>query len=221
MIRTFAPSQSERNGRFVRLSESPPAAVAPPRIPDAMARTEVRTAPEAIALTRADLPAGFEKATEKRSGTEYAALFLRPTALEEQASGGNSLLSVLTNIAVYTSTTQAADIFAEASIDNTQQTIAELTSLNTSVSDISIEPFAGAVQGADDSEAFHVAFKLLEQDVFQYGYRFRIGNVLAYVVVAAIGRPDEPQNFRKSARDIVQRQIDHLVESTSTATPAK
>ena len=59
----------------------------------------------------------------------------------------------------------------------------------------------------------------MEKHIFEYGHRFRVGNVLAYVVVAAIGNPDEPENLVKAARDLVQRQIDHIAKAVAQSAP--
>jgi hypothetical protein len=50
-------------------------------------------------------------------------------------------------------------------------------------------------------------------------HRFRIGNVLAYVVVAAVGTPDEPEHLLEDARDLVQRQIDHIAGAALQTVP--
>ena len=71
------------------------------------------------------------------------------------------------------------------------------------------------MQGADASEAFRVTYRLLDRTIVEYGHRFRLGNVLAHVVVAAIGDPNEPASLLGDARDLVQRQIDQIVAAAS------
>jgi hypothetical protein len=192
----------------------PPDIVLPPHVPDGIAGLELNASPADIALTRTDLPAGFQLAAEKSLGREYVALYLRPSALDPEASGGNSLLSVLASVGIYTTTTDAQSVYLEASADPTEQTGEEIPLVSSKATDIVTEPFAGAAQGADASEAYRVTYSLMEQHIFEYGHRFRLGNVLAYVVVAAIGDPDEPQHLLKDARDLVQRQIDHIAEAS-------
>lgn len=190
------------------------AVVEPPQVPDGMTGIVLNSLPSDLALMRTDLPAGFQLAAEKALGHEYVALYLRPSALDPKASGGNSLLSVLTSVGVYTSTTDAENIYLEASDGPIEQSIGDVSLANGSATDFVSVSFEGAAQGADMSEAYRVSYRLMDQNVFEYGHRFRLGNVLAYVVVSAIGNPDEPQYLLEDARSIVQRQIDHIVEAS-------
>lgn len=196
-----------------------PVVVEPPQVPVGMTGVVVKAPPEDIALTRSDMPAGFQLGAEKSSGSEYVALYLRPSALDPEASGGNSLLSVLTSVGVYTTTASAEHVYLEATADPTKQAIEDIALVSKSATEVVTEPFVGAVQGADASDAYRVTYRLMGQPIFEYGHRFRVGNVLAYVVVAAIGAPDEPQNLLQDARDLVQRQIDHIVDAAAQNTP--
>ncbi len=184
--------------------------VEPPIAPNGMIGMILHASPEDIALKRSDLPAGFQLAAEKTLGPEYVALYLRPSALDPEASGGNTLLSVLTSVGVYTTTTHAESVYLEAAADPIEQAIEDVGLVSGAATDIVTEKFEGAAQGADASEAYRVSYRLMDQLVFEYGHRLRLGNVLVYVVVAAIGNPDEPQHLLEDARDIVQRQIDHI-----------
>lgn len=196
-----------------------PVVVEPPQVPVGMTGVVVKAPPEDIALTRSDMPAGFQLGAEKSSGSEYVALYLRPSALDPEASGGNTLLSVLTSVGVYTTTASAEQVYLEATADPTKQAIEDIALVSKSATEVVTEPFVGAVQGADASDAYRVTYRLMGQPIFEYGHRFRVGNVLAYVVVAAIGAPDEPQNLLQDARDLVQRQIDHIVDAAAQNTP--
>jgi len=199
---------------------APPAdAVEPPRAPDGMAGVVLNASPGDLALTRSDMPAGFQLAAEKSAGREYIALYLRPSALDAEASGGNSLLSVLTSVAVYTTTADAEKAYLEASADPTRRAIEDVELVGGAATDIATQPFEGAAQGADASEAYRVTYRLMERRIFEYGHRVRLGNVLAYVVVAAIGNPDEPPHLLEDARDLVQRQIDHIAEAAQHSAP--
>ena len=80
-------------------------------------------------------------------------------------------------------------------------------------------PFESVVEGADASEAYRVTYQLMGRNIYEYGHRFRLGNVLAYVVVAAIGTPEEPEHLLEDARDLVQRQIDRIAEAASQGAP--
>lgn len=193
--------------------------VEPPLAPTEVAGLEVEAQPADLALTRADLPAGFQKAGERSEGTEYAAVYLRPTALEPEASGGNSLLSVLTTVAVYTTTLDAETAYRDTSNEVTEQAIAELQERVGEVSDVAIQSVGGAPQGTDASEAYRVTYRLMEQNIFEYGYRLRMGNVLAYVVVTALGNPGEPDHLLGDARDLVQRQIDRIAAAARAGAP--
>jgi hypothetical protein len=177
----------------------------------------VNTAPEEITLTRADMPAGLELAAERSDGPDYVALYLRPSAVDPGVSGGNRLLSVLTNVGVYTTTAAAEQVYLEASGDPNQRPLEDLASVNDAATNISIEPFEGETLGADASEAYRVSYELMERHIYEYGYRFRLGNVLSYIVVGALGDPDEPAHLLEDARDLVQRQAQHI---TGAAAPA-
>ncbi len=179
----------------------------------------VNASPDDLVLTRSDMPAGFQLAAEKSSGPEYFALYLRPSALDPEASGGNSLLSVLTSVAVYTTTADAEKVYLEASADPTEPAIEDHALVSGAATDVVTQPFEGAAQGADASEAYRVTYRLMGRRVFEYGHRVRLGNVLAYVVVAAIGNPDEPQHLLEDARDLVQRQINHIAEAAPQSAP--
>lgn len=199
---------------------APPAdVVEPPQAPDGITGVVVNASPDDIALTRSDMPAGFQLAVEKSLGREYVALYLRPSALDPEVSGGNSLLSVLTSVGVYTTTAHAENVYLEASADPIEQAIEDIALVSDTATDIVTQPFEGAAQGADASEAYRVTYRLMERRIYEYGHRFRLGNVLAYVVVAAIGNPDEPQHLLEDALDLVQRQIDHIAEATPQTTP--
>lgn len=193
--------------------------IKPPQVPEGMTGVVLDASPDDIALTRADMPAGFQLAAEKGSGPEYVALYLRPSALDTDASGGNTLLSVLTSVGVYTTTVDAEQVYLKASVDPIKQATEDIAAVSKAATDIVTESFAGAAQGADASEAYRVSYRLMEKPVFEYGHRFRVGNVLAYVVVAAIGNPDEPQQLLEDARDLVQRQIDRIAEAAAQSAP--
>jgi hypothetical protein len=198
---------------------TPPAVVRPPQVPAGMGAVVLDVMPDAIALTRADMPAGFQLAAEKRADPEYLALYLRPAALGSETSGGNKLLSVLTNVGVYTSTVTAEHVYLQATADVAQQAGDELALISEAATGVVVEPFAGATQGAEAAEAFRVTYQLMGQTVYEYGHRFRLGNVLGYVVVAAIGEPGEPDHLLQDARDLVQRQIDHIVQAAAQSMP--
>jgi hypothetical protein len=185
----------------------------PPHVPDGIAGAVVDASPSDLALTRTDLPAGFQLAVEKSLGSEYVALYLRPSALDAEESGGNPLLSVLTGVGVYKTTAHAESAYLEASADPADQAIEDIPLISDEATDIVTEPFTGSAQGADASEAYRITYLLMERHVYEYSHRFRVGNVAAYVVVSAIGGPDEPQHLLKGARDIVQRQIDHIAKA--------
>jgi hypothetical protein len=178
-----------------------------------MAGVVVDASPDDLALARSDLPAGFQLAAEKSLASEYVAFYLRPSALDSEASGGNSLLSVLISVGVYTTTVDAESVYLEASADSSARAIEDLQFVSDAATDVVTEPFEGAALGADASEAYRVSYRLMERHIFEYGHRFRLGNVLAYVVVAAIGDPDEPQHLLEDARNLVQRQIDHIADA--------
>lgn len=193
-------------------------AIEPPQAPEGMAGVVLTASPDDIALTRLDMPAGFQLAAEKSLGSEYGAFYLRPSALDPEASGGNSLLSVLISVGVYTTTVDAENIYLSASADPAEQAIEDIALVSGEATDIVTEPFEGAAQGADASEAFRVTYRLMDRPVFEYGHRFRMGNVLAYVVVAAVGDQDEPEHLLVDARNLVQRQIDHIAEAVEQTT---
>jgi hypothetical protein len=193
--------------------------VAPPQAPDSIAELIVNVPPADIALTRSDLPAGFQLAAEKSLGPEYVALYLRPSAVDPEASGGNVLLSVLTSVGVYATPAYAESIYLEVSADPAKQAFEDIPLAGGAATDILTQPFEGAVQGADASEAYRVTYRLMERPIFEYGHRFRMGNVLAYVVVAAVGDPDEPEHLLEDARDLVQRQIDHIAGAALQTVP--
>jgi hypothetical protein len=196
-----------------------PEVIDPPLVQDGMAELELHASPADIALTRLDLPAGFQLAAEKSSGPEYLALYLRPSSLDPEASGGNSLLSVLVSVGVYTTTVDAKTVYLRASADPSGKAVEDIALVSGSATDIVTQSFDGAAQGANASEAFRVTYSLMDQPVFEYGHRFRLGNVLAHIVVAAVGDQDEPQHLLKDTRDLVQRQIDHIAEAAAqTAT---
>lgn len=190
-----------------------PASVASPQAPEAMRGVVVEADPAELALTRLDMPAGFELAAEKGSDIEYVALYLRQSALDTDTSGGNTLLSVMTSVGVYTTTVDAEQAFLLAERDAAEEELEAEALVSRNATDIVSAPFAGAAVGTDASEALRVTYRLMDRTVVEYGHRFRLGNVLAHVVVAAIGNPNEPETLLGDARDLVQRQIDHIVEA--------
>jgi len=191
------------------------AVIEPPQAPAGLTGLVLKASPADVALTRSDMPAGFQLAAERSSGLEYLALYLRPSALAEKESGGNKLLSVLTSVGVYTTTVAAEQAYLKAAAGSAEQGVEEAAMISKGATNVVTEPFEGAVRGADASEAYRVTYRLMDQSVYEYGHRFRLGNVLAYVVVAAIGNPDEPDHLLKGARDLVQRQIDHIAEAAA------
>ncbi len=191
------------------------AVIEPPQAPEGLTGVVLKASSGDLALTRSDMPAGFQLAAEKSSGPEYVALYLRPSALEEEESGGNKLLSVLTVVGVYTTTVAAEEVYLKATADPAEQGIEEAAMISEAATNVVTAPFEGVVQGVDASEAHRVTYQLMDRSVYEYGHRFRLGNVLAYVVVAAIGNPDEPEHLLEDARDLVQRQIDHITEAAA------
>jgi hypothetical protein len=122
-------------------------------------------------------------------------------------------------VGVYTTTVSAEQVYLDASANPSKRSIEDLALVSKSATEVVTEPFDGAVQGADSAEAYRVTYRLMGQPIFEYGHRFRVGNVLAYVVVAAIGGPDEPQNLLPDARNLVQRQIDHIIAAVAQNAP--
>ena len=198
---------------------SAPAVVEPPHVPQGLTGVALRVPPGDLALTRLDMPAGFQLAAKKSSGPEYVALYLRPSALQAGESGSNKLLSVLTSVAVYTTTVDAEKVYRKANTVSAHMEIEEATMITKGATNVVTAPFDGAVRGADASEAYQVTYQLMGQNVYEYGHRFRLGNVLAYVVVAAIGNPDEPEHLIRDVRDLTQRQIDRIVEAATIGQP--
>jgi len=188
-------------------------------VPDGVAGVELSASPNNLALTRTDLPAGFQLVAEKSSGPEYVALYLRPSAADLDASGGNSLLGVLTYVAVYTTTADAEHYFSQASFDPAEQSIEDIKPLSSTATDVVTQPFDGSVQGADASEAYRVTYSLMDRHIFAYSHRIRLANVLAYIAVSAIGNPDEPQYLLEDVRNIVQRQIDYIAKAALQSAP--
>lgn len=195
------------------------APVEPPQAVESVKTVVVKAPPEDLALTREDMPAGFQLAVEKSEGPQYMALYLRPSALQEQESGGNRLLSVLTVVGVYTTTAAAEEEYLEASTDSATEAIGEAAMIAEAATTIVTEPFAGVVQGADAAEALRVTYQLSGQSIYEYGHRFRLGNVLAYVIVTAMGDPGEPEHLLEDTRDLVQRQVDRITEAANEEAP--
>ena len=195
-----------------------PTAVEPPQSPEGLDEVVLKASSGDLALTRSDMPAGFQLAAEKSSGPEYLALYLRPSAAEEEESGGNKLLSVLTVVGVYTTTAAAEQMYLKATADSAEQGIEEAAMISQAATNVVTVPFEGVVDGADASEAYRVTYQLMGRNIYEYGHRFRLGNVLAYVVVAAIGNPNEPEHLLEDARDLVQRQIDRIAEAAARST---
>jgi hypothetical protein len=196
-----------------------PTAIEPPQAPQGLTGVVLKASPGDLALTRSDMPAGFQLAAEKTLGPEYLALYLRPSALEEEESGGNKLLSVLTSVGVYTTTVAAEEAYLAKTATSGEQEIEEASMISAAATNVVTTPFEGVVQGADASEAYRVSYQLMDQNIYEYGHRFRVGNVLAYVVVAAVGNPNEPQHLLDDTRNLVQRQIDHIMEAADQAAP--
>lgn len=191
------------------------ARVEPPQAPKGSTGVVVKASARDLALTRTDMPAGFQLTTEKSQGPDYLALYLRPSALEEAASGGNKLLSVLVSVGVYASTAAADEVYRTATTSAAEEGLEAGAMISKGAKNVVTAPFEGVVQGADASEAYRVSYQLLDQNVFEYGHRFRLGNVLAHVVVTAIGDPDEPEQLLEATRDLVQRQVDRIVEAAT------
>jgi hypothetical protein len=194
--------------------QKPPEVVEPPQAPEGAAGVVVDAAPNELALTRTDLPAGFQLAGEKASGPEYFALYLRPGAMDEATSGGNTLLGVLTYVAVYPTAAEAQEAFARVN-DPEKKEMQAVELRSSAAADVVSEPYAGAVQGADQSEAGKVNYLLNDRRIFEYSHRVRLGNVLAYMVVSAIGTPAEPERLAGDVRDLVQRQVDRIAAAGS------
>jgi hypothetical protein len=193
----------------------PAAVVEPPQVPEGLSGIVLNASPGDLALTRLDMPAGFQLAAERSSDLEYVALYLRPSALQEGQSGGNKLLSVLTSVGVYTTTVDAERVYREATAVSTHTGVEEAAMITKGATNVAMAPFDGAVVGADASEAYQVTYELMGQGVYEYGHRFRLGNVVVYVVVAAVGDPDEPEHLIRDVRDLAQRQIDHIVAAVT------
>jgi hypothetical protein len=186
-----------------------------------------------LLLQRGDLPAGFQLAAQgadEASSAEAAAVYLRPVALDLQASGGNPLLGVISSVGVYTTTAQAEAVWAQGSAQSSAQMVAEITSLMAGATGIEAEPFAGSVRQADAAEAYRVTYRVAEMPIYEYRQRFRLGNVVASVVVSSLGETPagaapaaglgsggEPEQLLEAAQALTQKQIDRIVGSAGGA----
>lgn len=191
------------------------ASVAAPSAPNGAAARTWQAEPRSLVLERGDLPAGFEVAADQTEGPKSLIVYLRPAALDPRISGGNPLLGVIAGIAVYTTTAEAEGAWADMAANTNAQIVGEIAELGAGAADIKAAAWPGAVQNATASDAYRVTYTLVGVPVYEYRYRFRLGNVVASLTVSAAGTQagasEEPPSLAEDARALAQRQIDRIV----------
>lgn len=181
--------------------------------PDTAVPQLVKGDPKSLAVQLEALPPGFQVVGEEsQSSNEYSVVYFHPEALVSGSDSGTNLLAVVVNLGIYEDAAEAGEQFkAQGSLDRDSIT-EDIREASEGAEPIAVEPYTVQVEGSDQVLAFGVEYAIGSTHLFEYRYRFIVGNALANMVITALASEagEEPSTFPDQARTLAQEQSARL-----------
>ncbi|MDH4268940.1 MAG: hypothetical protein OEV52_01350 [Dehalococcoidia bacterium] len=178
----------------------------------------VRGDPEDLVVQLEALPSGFQMVGEdSQSPNEYSVVYFHPEALVSGTDSGTNLLAVVVNLGIYEDAAAAGEQFtAQGSMDR-DSIMEDIREASEGATPIAVQPYTVQVEGSDQVLAFGVEYAIGSTHLFEYRYRFIVGNALANVVITALASEggDEPSALPDRARALVEEQAARLNSARS------
>lgn len=185
--------------------------------PDAVASL-IEGDPKEFVIQLEALPPGFQMVGEEsQSPNEYSVVYFHPEALVSGSDSGTNLLGVVVNLGIYEDATAAGEQFtAQGSLDR-DSIIEDIREASEGATPIAVQPYTVQVEGSDQVLAFSVEYAIGPTHLFEYRYRFIVGNALANMVITALASEagEEPAAFPDQALALVEEQAARLNNARS------
>jgi hypothetical protein len=183
---------------------------------DTVASLLVKGDPKEIVIQLEALPSGFEiLGEESQSPNEYSVVYFNPEALVSGSHSGANLLVV--NLGIYEDATAAGEQFtAQGGLDR-DSIMEDIREASEEATPIAVQPYTVQVEGSDQVIAFGVEYAIGSAHLFEYRYRFIVGNALANMVITALASEagEEPSAFPDQALALVEEQTARLNNARS------
>jgi len=178
---------------------------------DTAASLLVKGDPKDLVIQLEALPPGFEMLLdESQSPNEYSVVYFHPGALVSGGHSGANLLVV--NLGIYEDATAAGEQFtAQGSLDR-DSIMEDIREASEGATPIAVQSCTVQVEGSDQVLAFGVEYAIGSTHLFEYRYRFIVGNALANMVITALASEagEEPSAFPDQAQALVEEQAARL-----------
>lgn len=197
--------------------ETGPEPSPPPTGPTA-ASLLVKGDPEDLVIQLEALPPGFQRVTgEYEEVNGYTVVYFCPETLFTEGHSETSLLGVVVNLNIYDDVTGAREQFhAQGNLDR-DSIMNDIREASEDATPLDVQPYTVQLEGTDEVLAFRVQYAIGSIVMFEYRYRFIVGNALANVIITAraLETGEEPSTFPDKAQAIVEEQIARLNSARS------
>jgi len=186
--------------------------------PDTAASLVVKGDPKDLVVQLEALPSGFQMiGNESQSRNEYSVVYFNLDVLVSGSDSATNLLAVVVNLGVYEDSTAAGEQFtAQGSLDR-DSIVKDIKEASEEAEPISVQPCSAEVEGSDRILVFSVEYAIGSTHLFEYRYRFIVGNALANMVITALASEagEEPSAFPDQARALAEEQAARLNNARS------
>jgi hypothetical protein len=186
--------------------------------PDTVVPQLVKGDPKDLVIRLEALPSGFQMVGEEsESSNEYSVVYFNPEALVSGSNSVTNLLGVVVNLGIYEDATAAGEQFmVQGSLDR-DSIMEDIREASEGVKPIAVQPYTVQVEKSDQVLAFSVEYTIGSTHLFEYRYRFIVGNALANVVITALASEtgEEPSAFPEQAHALAEQQAARLNSARS------
>gem|GEM_PF-3123197 len=181
-----------------------------------MSQRLVRGDPKALVIQREELPTNFTMAGgEPKGAGEYSQVYFNPHALVDESGTDTGLLGVIANLAILHAPAAATETFTDQGGLDVESVISDIRVATPGAQPLAAEPCSPTIDGTDKVLAFRVHYILNGAHVFEYRFRFRVGNAVGNLIVSALATAEgeEPATLIDRAQSIAERQVSRLNSS--------
>lgn len=179
-------------------------------------RRRVKGDPSALVIQREELPSGFEMAQSEPTGDgEFVRVYFNARALMSVRDPDPALFGVIANLSILNDAQAATETFGAQGGLDADSIKRDLRAATPGAIPKEIEPYPAAIDDVDRVSTFRVRYELQGTMVYEYRFRFVVGNALGNLIISARGAPEggEPVSLRARAHAVVDRQVARLVRA--------
>ena len=183
---------------------------------DTTASLLVKGDPKELVIQLEALPPDFQMVGEEsQSPNEYSVVYFHPGALVSGGHSGANLLVV--NLGIYGDATAAGEQFTAQGSLGRDSIMEDIREASEGATPIAVQPYTVQVEGSDKILAFSVEYAIGPIHLFEYRYRFIVGNALANMVITTLASEvgEEPSAFSDQALALVEEQAARLNNARS------